>query len=81
MKANRTLLLDGVTHCGNPGFLDQEEYSKTCDARPAESCSNLVFLYEGGTGVSRDIGKAGSFYKKGCSLGDQWGCGQSRRLR
>lgn len=77
--------------CGNLGFLEQtveqdyakafQHYSKACNARHARSCSNLGFLHEGGKGVPVDIGKAKSFYSKGCSLGDQWGCEQNKRLQ
>lgn len=48
--------------------------AQQCGRGNAASCFKLAVLYETGTGVSRDHGRAAQFYRKACDRGNATGC-------
>lgn len=50
-------------------------WSKLCDNKVAQSCTNLGFIFDNDDlGYKKDEKKAMSLYKKACELGDGYSC-------
>jgi TPR repeat protein len=51
-----------------------EVHELRCGAGDAWACGRLGSLYEKGTGVPKDLGRAAKLYENSCDGGHEWGC-------
>src|SRR5262249_36061707 len=50
-------------------------YGRACQGGSVRGCSNLGWVYESGQGgLTKDLGRAIAFYKRGCDHDDGYGC-------
>ncbi len=49
-------------------------FRRGCDSGDVRGCTNLGWMYETGSGVEQDEGKAVALYRQGCDGGDALGC-------
>ncbi len=63
------------------GFGDQQDYKKAlefytlaCDEGNAGACASIGTIYNDGKGVSKDVAKGASYFKKACDLGQLMSC-------
>ncbi|MGL2337068.1 Sel1 repeat protein, partial [Helicobacter pylori] len=49
-------------------------YKKGCFLKEGSGCHNVAVMYYTGKGAPKDLDKAISYYKKGCTLGFSGSC-------
>jgi TPR repeat protein len=54
-------------------------YERACQAENAQGCSNLGNLLIQGMGVNQDTNRGVELLRKGCKLGNEWGCHELSR--
>jgi hypothetical protein len=54
-------------------------YDRACQGGNAQGCSNLGNLLVQGLGVTQDTARGIELLRKGCKMGNEWGCNELRR--
>lgn len=55
-------------------------FTRGCDGNDPYGCNNLALLYREGLAVDKDMNRAKQFFDKSCSLGNQAGCNEAKKI-